>query len=135
MVTFEDVLTIKLEHLDEGGHANWVAQQKLAEIFHYECREKLGFGLMTLKSKDLFFVMGRVTAHYHKELFEGDKVILRLQIEVCGHTQLSYHFQIRIHDSVATEIFWSMPLISLVRPNGKAKVIRLPKFIIETIET
>lgn len=134
MITFEETAVIGKEHLDAGGHANWIMQQTLAQDFHYRCRRELGFGLETLLSQRLFFVMRQIEAKYYMELFEGDNITLHLTIKIIRHTQLSFEFAIRAKGKLATEVNWLMPLISLNRPNGKARPVRLPKFIVDVIE-
>jgi acyl-CoA thioesterase FadM len=131
LVFFEREIRIETKHLDEGGHASCLQQQTLAQEFHYECRELLGFGLKTLSDMGLFFVVRKTATRYRKQLFLNDLVTLRLEISLFGRTQLFFRFEIRRLGDLATEISWWMPLVQL----GNRKVEDGPMILSESIPT
>jgi acyl-CoA thioesterase FadM len=133
MVNFERKVFIQPQHLDAGGHANSIEQQKIAEAFQYECQEKLGFGMEALKSQGLFFVLVKTDVAYKKGLFNGDEITLRASVNITGHTQLLYTFQFLINGCLSTEIYRHMVLQTLPRRDQKPKMVRLPPSIIEAV--
>lgn len=131
MKTFLTSQTISSQHIDEGNHANWLAQLKIAEDVHFQIRQNIGLDLETLKTKDMFLVMGMQSGHWINQIRLGEEIQIEMSIWVYSRTRLGFHAIFRRGVKVLTELDWMMPLIKI----STGKPIAIPEYIKSKIET
>ena len=105
---------VRLWHLDQGCHANWLIQLAIAQMLHHEFRNKLGFGLKYMKEKhDLFLLMKEVlSAKYMIQLRRGDVIDVELSGWIVTKVSLEFRCIFKRAGKVATIMNWKMPLVS-----------------------
>ncbi len=107
---------------------NWIAQLELAKRIHDEMRLKHGWSLRELESLSLALPMAEVHLYYKIQLKLGDRAQSRLIVWL-RPAGLEFHCVFCKGGRIATEMRWTMPLVSLV--NGK--IVRIPDWLMMKI--
>ena len=122
-------------HIDEGGHANYLAQMKLTTDVHFSLRNYLGIGLEELQEKhNLFLVMRkRESVDYFKPLKLGDNVDILVSVRVSGKASLEFRCIFTHRGKKVTEMNWTMVLIS-TKNNRSQRIPQWMKSILHSHE-
>ncbi|MEI8062153.1 MAG: thioesterase family protein [bacterium] len=132
MKTYSTHLVVEAEHLDEGEHAGFLAQQAMAKNAHSAMREQLGLGLMEMKERhSLFLVMRTVGINYHSQLCLGEELDIEITMWISRPTCLAFYCTLRRDGKVTTKMGWEMALVN----NSTKRPCTIPDWMREKVGT